>query len=367
MSEAGEKKRGRSGKILPTEYTVDEYLWAAEQVGGLHDLARFMDMSYSSMWDHLHRIDLMAEVRNLMPEEAGKPGPRTVPKLLSVDGTEATRTHDALSIRQEAQRRYEEKKKRALRKRDQHIRFDSGPIAMIFLGDQHFGNAGTDTQRAFDEQETILNTPGAYCWQMGDLVDNFIVGRLMAENMKPSTPVAEQWVLAEDYLYGFKDKLLAYCGGNHGAWTLKVSGIDYRRDITPQGVLYDGDRLDATVHVGEASYRITSRHKWRGSSIYNPTHAQERGAFKDDPNFDIYVGAHVHRGAISREFIHNRQRKISVLTGTYKTFDDYALQEGFESNDASTGVAVVMHEDGSFFGTSNLKACLHYMRSLYGE
>jgi hypothetical protein len=364
------KKRGRTGKVLPTEYTVHEYLWAATHCGSLRELNRFLEMGYSAMCDHLQRIELMTEVRNLLDEKPGKPGPKTVPQLVSIYGTSGAKSGNVEDIIEEMARRYDRKDERAREKSNQHIYFDGGPIALCFVGDQHIGNAGTDIRRVIDEQNTILETPGAFCWQMGDSVDNFIVGRLMAENMKPAAPVWEQWEVAQWYLERWRERLLAYNGGNHDAWTLKVSGIDYRRDITPDGVLYDGDRIDATVHVGDAQFRVTSRHKWAGNSKYNPTHGMEGGkggAMHSDPNFDIYVGAHFHKGAVAREFIHNGERKISVLTGTYKIHDDYALQEGFEKHDASTASAVILHEDGSFFGTSNLKACLYYMKALYGE
>lgn len=364
------RKRGSTGKILPGEYTVPEYLWAATQVGSLKELGRFLEVSYKSLRQHLDRIQLLSEVRNLIDEKPGKPGPKTVPKIMGIEGTDASKESDVEDILHEMGRRYARKHSRAQQKRNQHIYFDSGPIALIFVGDQHIGNAGTDIVRVKEEQDTILETPGAFVWQMGDTVDNFIVGRLMAENMKPAAPVWDQWVVAEWYLKRWNERLLAYNGGNHEAWTLQVSGIDYRRDISPDGILYDGDRIDATVHVGDSRFRVTSRHKWPGSSIYNPTHGMEggkTGAKHGSPDFDIYVGAHFHRGAVSREFILNEQRKISVMTGSYKIHDDYALQEGFAPHDASTAVAVILHQDGSFFGTSNLKACLYYMKALYGD
>ena len=151
----------------------------------------------------------------------------------------------------------------------------------------------------------------------------------MAQNMKPSTPVWEQWVLAQDYLAGFSERLVAVVGGNHGAWTQMLTGIDYRRDITPEGVLYDGDEIRAEVRVGAHTFRVWTRHQWRGRSIYNQTHGQERAARFSDPAYDFYVGAHTHTGAVCREFIHEGRRKAAIQIGAYKRFDDYALRLGF--------------------------------------
>jgi hypothetical protein len=200
---------------------------------------------------------------------------------------------------------------------------------------------------------------------MGDVVDQFILGRLIAENWKPSLAVAEQWWLAEEYMRGFDDRLLAVNAGNHDAWAQKASGVDRMRDITPDGVLYDADTIRATVEVGDHEYRIWTRHKWRGSSMYNMTHGQERGIRFDNPNYDVYVGAHKHTGAVARELIHDGCRKIAIQTGTYKVFDDYADAEGFPAHDASTCCALILNDTGTFFAMSDLYSALEYMETVY--
>lgn len=289
-----------------------------------------------------------------------------------IEGAGPRATPRVGEIRREAEARYQAKASRAQQKQNQHIVFGdseaAGPIALFFCGDQHIGNAGTDVKRMFDEQELIKNTPASYVVQMGDVSDNFIVGKLMAENAKPSIAVWDQWELAKYYLHAWEERIVAFCGGNHGAWTMKVSGIDYQRDICPDGILYDGDELHFNVHVGsEASepFRVMARHKWRGSSIYNVTQGLERSAKLDHPDFDIYAGAHIHQGAVAREFIHNRSRKMALMSGAYKIEDDYAIEQGFGPNDASTATCVVLHPDGSFFGCSNIHAVSHYMKAVH--
>ena len=282
-----------------------------------------------------------------------------------ITGVDAEPETDIEAIKEAAKRRYQQKHRRAAKKKRQVVRFDMGPVMIAFIGDQHFGNAGTDVQRALDEQKLICDTPGAYVWQMGDVVDNMIVGRLKKQNMKPSAPVWEQWELAKHYLEGFDDKLVAYVGGNHGAWTMQQTSVDYRRDICPNGVLFDGDDLKSRVRVGKHTFRVWTRHKWKGSSIYNQTHGQERAARFADPKWDFYIGAHKHTGAVYREFVHEGRRKAAIQIGTYKVHDDYALQQGFPEHNHSTGCAVILHDDGSFCGMSDLEAACHYMRAVY--
>jgi hypothetical protein len=270
-------------------------------------------------------------------------------------------------IRRTAEARFEMAARRAQDKQHQSIRWPHGPIAIFFLGDQHIGNKGADVKRMYDEQKMIMETPGSYVWQMGDVVDNFIVGRLVAENFKETLPIWDQWELAKDYLHGFGNRLVAVNGGNHDFWHQKVSGIDYTRDISPSGVLYDADTIRATLHVGPHAFRVWTRHKWKGKSMYNPTHGQERGAREDDPDRDIYVGAHNHTGAVCREFIRKAERKLAIQIGTYKMVDDYAVSEGFPRHDSSTACGVVMHDDGSFFAAADIRAILNYQRAVFGR
>jgi len=155
----------------------------------------------------------------------------------------------------------------------------------------------------------------------------------------------------------------AYFTGN--SWTMSQTQVDYRRDVCPDGVLFDGDDVQAEVSVGSASYDVWARHKWKGNSIYNQTHGQERAARFNDPNHDLYVGAHTHEGALYREMIHEGQRKAAVQIGTYKVHDDYARASGFPPSDMSTACAVILHDDGSMHGMADLDAAKRYMQAVY--
>jgi hypothetical protein len=285
----------------------------------------------------------------------------------SISGATAEESFDPEQAIQEQARRFRQKHRRAQKKKSQNIRFDSGPVMIAFVGDQHIGNAGTDIKRVFREQKTIMQTPRAYAWLMGDVVDNFVVGRLKDQNMKPAAPIWEQWQLAEEYLDRWQDRIVAFVGGNHGAWTMSQTQIDYRRDVCPDGVLFDGDDVQATLQVGSADYDIWARHKWKGNSIYNQTHGQERAARFNDPNHDLYVGAHTHEGALYREMIHEGQRKAAVQIGAYKVHDDYARSQGFPPSDMSTACAVIFHDDGSMHGMADLDAAKRYMKAVYGR
>ena len=72
------------------------------------------------------------------------------------------------------------------------------------------------------------------------------------------------------------DKLIAVVSGNHDNWTFSMSGIDIvKRLLKKTKVLYDRDEIRTIISVGNQEWEFCIRHKWLGSSIYNPT--QELG------------------------------------------------------------------------------------------
>lgn len=282
-----------------------------------------------------------------------------------ISGATANVESDIDAIRRAAEQKFEAKQRRAILKNHQRVRFAHGPVAIFFVGDQHIGNTGTDVSRMFAEQEQILATPASYVVLMGDTVDNFIVGKLMAENMNAALNVWEQWELAKYYVERWGKRVFAQNSGNHSQWATKMIGVDYDRELCPDGILYDADELRFTVHVGDHEVRVRTRHKWRGNSQYNPSHALERAAKFDTPDFDVFVGAHVHQGATAREFIHSGKRKLALMSSAYKVIDGYQRESGFVENDASTAVALVINDDGSYWGTSNLPSVRAYMKACY--
>lgn len=348
-----------------------------EQYGGQRAVCREMGWSQSSFSVYLSK---KPGLRAECAQAATKAPPRQVSEVVKwnrnknkkyepppphIFGTGPGVEADIERIREIAEKRYEAKAQRAQQKQCQSIRFEHGPVAIFFLSDQHIGGDATNVPRMFAEQEQINATPGAYVFQGGDVVDQYIVGKLQTENFKNSLPIWEQWQLAQHYLKTFGSKLIAFHAGNHDMWHSKLAGFDYTREIAPNGILYDSDEIKVTIQVGDNEVKVWSRHKWLGSSIHNQTHGQERAAKFDDSGMDVYVGAHRHTGAVAREFTLGDARKIAIQTGTYKVLDGWAREMGFHSNDSSTAAALVINESGSFWATSSIQCVMDFMNVCY--
>jgi len=159
-------------------------------------------------------------------------------------------------------------------------------------------------------------------------------------------------------------------GGNHDFWAKLLTGVAYfqevLRDINP-AVIYDHHQLDLTVHVGECKFNGMLRHKWRGSSIYNPTHGQERALRWEGGEIDFADGAHTHVSGVARGFNIGERSCMAIQIGAYKRIDAYAEQEGFPTANNSTGVAVVFDDEtGTMTGFESLEFASRFMRSIYG-
>lgn len=237
------------------------------------------------------------------------------------------------------------------RRREQTIAFPTGPVCLVFVGDLHCGGMGVDYPRMEREFALINQMPNTWVILMGDLVDNFVYGRLINLRLNTTFSVDEEWALARKALQLVSPKLLASVGGNHDAWTQLTSGIDYlsvlHRDEVPR-VLYDPHQLRVTVTVGaEASWRLKLRHKWKGSSIYNPTHGIERASkFDKGDHFDIAVGGHTHNAAVVRQFVNGNRMGYAIQTNTYKIHDVHAEAQGYAGSNDGIAVPIVLHETG---------------------
>lgn len=249
----------------------------------------------------------------------------------------------------------------------QAIRFRKGPVCLVFVADLHLGNSGTNYPRIFGELEMILQAPNTWLVTVGDLLDNFVIGKLQAARMGAEMGIPEEWALVRRYLRMAAPKLVLSVGGNHEFWAAKLTGIDYFAEVLTQtaasGTLYHPHDARVNLVVGRSQLRLRIRHKWRGSSIYNATHGIERAA-KWDHDFDIGVGAHTHVSGLVREFNNAGKTGLALQCGSYKVVDEYAISGGFARPNTNTAVALIADQEGRFMGTSDLKLAVGMMSRL---
>lgn len=255
---------------------------------------------------------------------------------------------------------------RAAQKAEQSLTFQGRAVGLVFLADQHLGSPGTDIVRAMEEAETVAQTDGLFAVCCGDMLDNFIVGKLKQARDGSRVTISDEWALVRRYLKIVAPKLVLSVAGNHDYWTELLSAVPYFREVLAAispGTLYDSDEARVDVRLGEFGWRLRVRHKWLGNSIWNPTHGQERAA-RMDQDADILVGAHTHVSGVVRSFNNGGRTALAVQCGAYKIEDRYAIRQGFTRPNQSTAVCVVLTEEGEMFGIESLDLAARVVRAL---
>lgn len=251
------------------------------------------------------------------------------------------------------------------RRANQSIEFGQSPVAIAFVADIHLGSPGVDYERVFREARLIADTPNMYLMLNGDLLDNFIIPKLVAARYETEVTIPEEWVLVRKYLKIVGHKLLVSVGGNHEKWSWVLGGIDYFADVlkqtVPRAIIYDSDDVALTLRVGKAAFPLRLRHYWQGRSMYNATHAIEL-AHRFDGGFLVGVGAHTHVSGVTRTFNAGGENGIAVLCGSYKEVDTFARIKGFPKPNRSAAMSVLFWDDGAMVGVDRLELAAEMLK-----
>ena len=299
--------------------------------------------------------------RGELQDKREAPSPR-------IEGITPEEEIDEDAIWQTALRVSERRQRREWLKQQQTIEFDHGPVALVFMADLHLGSDGVDYARLDSDIDAILNTPGMYVVLAGDHLDNFIIGRLQRIMNGAEFNITEQWVMVKMVMRRLAPRLVASVAGNHGLWTYALTNVDYLQEIHKTlnpNILYQKYDMPVTVSVGGCERVIRVRHKWKGHSQYNPTHAIEKASMFDKGRaFDIGVAAHTHVSGLVREFNNGGQTGLAIQCGSYKRFDGYAEEVGFPQANEAIAVTAILDE-GRMWGTNDLVVATEYMRAVY--
>jgi hypothetical protein len=230
------------------------------------------------------------------------------------------------------------------RRLNQSITLPGQITTLVGFADAHIPNDGTDYDAFEHAAEIVARTPGMYNYTAGDMVDQYILGKMADVRFDTTTSIPVEWALAKKGLAMLAGKNLANVGGNHDGWIRKLAGVDYFRDVlasvSPLS-LYDRNECAFDLHLGEQTWRWALRHHWAGQSIWNPTHGIER-ARKTAQAFDFGVGAHVHKGGMVRDFVAFGETCYAVLLGSFKSLDEYPREKGLPPANGQMAVAVML-------------------------
>lgn len=241
------------------------------------------------------------------------------------------------------------------------------PIGIAHLSDIHLGDPYTDYESARNDAEIIAKTDGMYCEYHGDGLDNWIVQKLMHLQRGQAMSFPSEMQLFGAYISMLKGKLLWAIPGNHELWTEALAGIDWLREtLRGAQLLYDTHEIVFDLKFASgASWRYKARHRWRYSSIFNPTHGIEIGWDRGSDEFDIGIGGHTHTGTLCRQFIKHDRIRYALMTGTYKVSDSFGTAIGVARTVGRGCGVMLFYPDGRcqfFSDTQTASEFLSFLR-----
>lgn len=226
------------------------------------------------------------------------------------------------------------------------VEFDDDYLLIVFLADIHIGGESTLMRLLQYHLDELTKRKNLLLILCGDYTDNFITFAQNDQLIKPS----DQQRLLEYVINTIKDQTIACCRGNHDERTKKIADIDMvERTCEMANIPYLGAEGWINLKVRDIPYTLFAAHQGRFNSALNPTHTVKK-AFEMKGEFDVGVISHNHDGDIEQGTKWGQQR-IYIRPGTYKVFDRYAINKGYNGTVAEDNYQVCT-PSVLFFGDS---------------
>lgn len=355
-----------------TERTVDDLLRLAVELAPQHSTAKALfaavneragiDKTYAG-WQGM--INRQPEWR---PEINNRLKRREQPTITSVTGVTANEWPNEDDIWDYLTRQWHKREDLERRRKSQKIVISDGPFCLVHFADMHLGGEGVDYPRLIRDIEIALSMPATMATIVGDLLDNYILGRMRAIRDNGAIDITAEWVIVKKILRMLAPILKMVISGNHDGWTKIAAGIDFLRDVIAEigpDVIYDEHEIKVDLVVGGVSFPGKLRHSWKGNSQWNDLHAIEKDG-KLTGDFVWGVGGHTHRSGLYSTFNVSGKTATAILCGPYKRFDDYGRQLGAIQNNEATAIAQVFDPDTkSMVMFDNLELAARFMEAMY--
>jgi predicted phosphodiesterase len=214
---------------------------------------------------------------------------------------------------------------------------DNLPVALVCVGDFHFGNKGVRYDLINRDMELIEATEGTVAIGMGDYVDNFKVNSKAASGLygaiEPNPEYQQDWASRK---MGVVTKWAGLVDGNHDDRNYQAAGLSSSTIAIAKtlGVpAFSQAGVGVKMQVGAQSYFAILKHNFRGNSGLSKGN-EARRMWDEWPwhweNADLVCLAHTHEPHV--EIPQRKGRPVVYArSGTYKQGDSYAEMKGYRS------------------------------------
>ena len=217
---------------------------------------------------------------------------------------------------------------------------DDKPVGITFIGDPHLGSNGCNIPLLRSDIDTLANTDGVYCVNLGDTADNWSYGnliRLYAENdvSRKTERRLARWFLEDSGI-----PWIIWLMGNHDAMDGEFS--TYLKTLNAHKIpMADWRAKFMLSFPNDVEIKIDASHNHKGTSIYNRLHGQKRAALWGE-HADIYIAGHHHNWAMTQEELDDGRVVCLARARGYKWIDEFATRHGFHDNIQGASIMFVI-------------------------
>jgi hypothetical protein len=218
------------------------------------------------------------------------------------------------------------------------------PVILVGFGDQHIGAYGCN-YRSFQEiTDEILATPNLYVALMGDYLEMAIRLRGVLEVTAQVLTPEMQEAFLESWLKEIQPKVAFATWDNHGIMRQEnQSGVSSLKNLLSRNVHYFNGIGHADLKIGSEIYKSAASHKFRGSSMYNRTHAQGRYIRMEAVDRELVLMGDIHTWGFS-QYAEGGIERTCITGGTLHENSGYA-KRFFSLHDSPYYPCAVLHHD----------------------
>jgi hypothetical protein len=214
-------------------------------------------------------------------------------------------------------------------------------IGVPFIADLHIGAISTPLDAVRERFFILAENEWLYPIGVGDKIDNYLPTRHPQGMFGTMFPPELQKELIENLYSQVKGRWIALVQGCHDDFSHQVDDFDFTKYMAHRmGCVNLGFGGMINLHVGEQTYKIAVRHKYRYNSSLNPTNACRRLVQLEYPNADIACVAHNHITEIL-QVDHRDKDRIYIRPGSMKQPDRYGRSLGFISTGSSMPIVLL--------------------------
>lgn len=211
------------------------------------------------------------------------------------------------------------------------------PHTICLIGDLHSGSGNCNYNLLHKHFSIIKEHPMVSAVGLGDFTDSIFFGRGMHEQIEN---IDNQY----RYIYSAlewtgPEKWLAFWKGQHDRFKGDESRVSIYHECHKRfGAYYFEGPSVLKVKMGTQEYVLVGNHNWRGNSMYNDTHAENRASKFGIQGADVYFGGDTHKKGISTQVaktVEGDKFQYFLNVGPYQNTSEYGRYQGFEANSGS--------------------------------